>query len=161
MKEIPVKTTLIKYEAFDGTRFDTKDECAAYEGSQFGLLMQQLEKALIKKMNHLGVSEPTYFFERPYNAYYVIVPRTRHDIFVLGQILELAGVTETEQITGGDCDKPIILCVNLCCNMLSSVHIMRPCDLICEWTNGQFEVISNIKDVAKDAADVKESKKTK
>lgn len=158
MKEIPVKTTLIKYEAFDGTRFDTKDECAAYEGSQFGLLMQQLEKSIVKKMTNIGITEHNY---EPFNAYYAIVPRTRHDIFVLGQILELAGVTDKEQITGGDCDQPIILCVNLYCNVVVNLHVIRIGDLVRDWTNSQFDVISNIKDVAKDAAEVKESKKTK
>lgn len=156
MKEIPVKTTLIKYEAFDGTRFDTKDECYAYEGSQFGLLMQQLEKSIVRKMTHLGITEQNY---EPFNAYYVIVPRTRHDIFVLGQILELSGFADKEQITGGDCDQPIILCVNLYCNVVVNLHVMRIGELVRDWTNSQFDVISNIKDEAKDA--VEEVKKEK
>lgn len=160
MKEVPVKTTLIKYEAFDGTRFETKDACAAYEGSQFGLLMQQLEKSIVKKMTHIGITEQQNYFE-PFNTYYVIVPRTRHDIFVLGQILEIAGVTDKEQITGGDCDQPIVLCVNLYCNVVVNLHVIRIGDLVRDWTNSQFDVISNIKDIAKDAAEAKESKKTK
>ena len=158
MKEIPVKTTLIKYEAFDGTRFDTKDECYAYEGSQFGLLMQQLETSIVRKMTHIGITEQQNFFE-PFNTYYVIVPKTRHDIFVLGQLLELAGVTDKEQITGGDCDQPIILCVNLSCNVVVNLHVIRIGELVRDWTNSQFDVISNIKDEAKDA--VEEAKKEK
>lgn len=157
MKEIPVKTTLIKYEAFDGTRFDTKDECSAYERSQFGLLMQQLETSIVKKMTHIGITEQQNFFE-PFNAYYVIVPRTRHDIFVLGQILELAGVTDKEQITGGDCDQPIILCVNLYCNVVVNLHVIRIGELVSDWTNGRFDVVSNIKDEAKDYEEVKKEK---
>lgn len=157
MKEIPVKTTLIKYEAFDGTRFDTREECFAYEGSQFGLLMQQLEKSIIKRTNTLGINKSNLF--EPFNTYYVIVPKTRHDIFVLGQILEAAGVTDREQITGGDCDQPIILCVNLFCNAVADVHIIRIGDLVGDWTNSQFDVISNIKDEAKDI--VEEVKKEK
>jgi hypothetical protein len=149
MKEIPVKTTLIKYEAFDGTRFDTKEDCFAYEGSQFGLLMQQLEKSIIKKTDTLGIRNKSNCFE-PFNAYYVIVPKTRHDIFVLGQILEAAGVTDREEITGGDCDQPIILCVNLFCNVIVDVHIIRINDLVKDLTNCQFEVISNMKDTVKD-----------
>lgn len=159
MKEIPVKTTLIKYEAFDGTRFDTKEECFAYEGSQFGLLMQQLEKSIIKKTDTLNIRNKSNCFE-PFNAYYVIVPKTRHDIFVLGQILEAAGVTDREEITGGDCDQPIILCVNLFCNVIVDIHIIRINDLVKDLTNCQFEVISKMEDVIKDTkAEVKIAEK--
>lgn len=150
MKEIPVKTTLIKYEAFDGTRFNTKEECFAYEGSQFGLLMQQLEKSIIKKTDTLGINDKLNYFE-PFNTYYVIVPKTRHDIFVLGQILEAAGVTDKEQITGDDYEQPIILCANLYCNAIINVHIIHMNDLVKDLTNCQFELISNMGDTVKDA----------
>lgn len=146
MKIIEKKTTVTKYVAFDGTEFDCPNECKNYEGSQFGILMASLENATIKKMNKLGSDTMDYW----YNAYYVIVPRTRHDIFVLDQILNIAGVTETEHITGNDCYQVIILAVSLCCNVLGNAHVIRPNELIKDWTNGQFEVISNIKDIKKD-----------
>lgn len=148
-----VKVT--KFVSFDGIEFDTDYECRRYEGSKFGELLKEIEGSIIKRVNTLGIfssatNESFYQLCEPYNQYYVIVPRTRHDVFVLNQILEISG-NEKEQVTGNDCFSMIILAVNVFCNTLGISHIIRLSDIVKDLTNGQFEVISFIKDAEKDA----------
>lgn len=157
MKKIEKEVKVTKFVSFDGIEFDTDFECRSYEGSKFGELLKEIENRIIKRENVLGIfsgvtNEPFYQVYEPYNQYYVIVPRTRHDIFVLNQILEISG-NEKEQVTGNDSFNMIILAVNVSCNTIGASHIIRLSDIVKDLTNGQFEVISNIKEVAKDAAE--------
>lgn len=158
MKKIEKEVKVTKYVSFDGIEFDNDIECRNYEGSKFGELLKEIEGSIIKRVNALNVfsnlnpNEPYCQCFEPYNQYYIIVPRTRHDIFVLKQILEIAG-NEKEQVTGDDCFNMIILGVNVFCNTVCASHIIRFADIVNNITNGQFAVISNIKDVAKDCAE--------
>lgn len=157
MKKIEKEVKVTKFVSFDGIEFDTDFECRNYEGSKFGELLKEIENSIIKRVNTLGIfscvtNEPFYNFCEPYNQYYVIVPRTRHDIFVLNQILEISG-NEKEQVTGNDSFNMIILAAYVSCNTLDFSHIIRLSDIVKDLTNGQFEVISNIKEVTKDAAE--------
>lgn len=155
MKKIEKDVKVTKFVSFDGIEFDTDFECRNYEGSKFGELLKEIEGSIIKRVNTLGIfssatNEPFYQLCEPYNQYYIIIPRTRHDVFVLNQILEISG-NEKEQATGNDCFNMIILAVNVFCNTLGASHIIRLSDIVKDLTNGRFEVISYIKDAEKDA----------
>ena len=155
MKKIEKDVKVTKFVSFDGIEFDTDFECRNYEGSKFGELLKEIEGSIIKRVNTLGIfssatNEPFYQLCEPYNQYYVIIPRTRHDVFVLNQILEISG-NEKEQATGNDCFNMIILAVNVFCNTIGASHIIRLSDIVKDLTNGRFEVISYIKDAEKDA----------
>lgn len=147
MKEVKQEITVIKYEAFDGTLFDSVDECANYEGSAFGVLIKDLESCIVKRTNTLGIYPADYF--EPFNQYYFIVPKTRHDIFVLGQICKMVDMDESIAVTGNDCDNLIVLAVNVYCNTLGNAHIIRPGKWISSNTNGHFGVVSMIKEETK------------
>jgi hypothetical protein len=156
MKKIEKEMKVTKFVSFDGIEFDTDYECHNYESSKFGELLKEIEGCIVKRVNSLGIfantsDEPFYQLCEPYSQYYVMVPRTRHDVSVLNRILDIAGNTK-ETVTGDDCFNMIILAANICCNTLGTSHIIRLADIVKDLTNGQFEVISNIKDTAKDSA---------
>ena len=149
MKKIEIEETVTKFEAFDGKVFNTEAECQLYEGSNFGVLLEQIKDCIIKRENHSGMLSSDYYFE-PYSAYYYLVPKTRHDINVLNKILEIAG-NNKEVASGSDCNELLILCVNQGCNALSNAHIVHVDEWIKTMTRGQFTVVSTIKDTAKNA----------
>ena len=155
MKKIEKEMKVTKFVSFDGIEFDTDYECHNYESSKFGELLKEIEGCIVKRVNSLGIfantsDEPFYQLCEPYSQYYIMVPRTRHDVFVLNQILEISG-NEKEQATGNDCFNMIILAVNVFCNTIGASHIIRLSDIVKDLTNGRFEVISYIKDAEKDA----------
>lgn len=155
MKKIEKEVKVTKYVSFDGIEFDSDIECRNYEGSKFRELLKEIENSIIKRVNALNVfsnpNDPYCQCFESYNQYYIIVPRTRHDVFVLNQILEIAG-NEKEQVMGDDCFNMIVLGVNVFCNTICASHIIRFADIVNNITNGQFAVISNIKDAVKSGA---------
>lgn len=149
MKKIEIEETVVKFEAFDGKVFNTEEECQLYEGSNFGVLLEQIKDCIIKRENRLGIVPSNYYFE-PYNTYYYLVPKTRRDINILNKILEIAG-NNKEVASGSYCNELLILCVNQGCNTISTAHIVYVNEWIKDMTRGQFTVVSTIKDIVKKA----------
>lgn len=135
MEKIEKEIKVTRYAAFDGTEFETEAECQNYEGSAFGLLVQQLEKCTLK-----------HFVTGPGQHGYCLVPRTRHDVFVLGQILKMAG---NEEPCADLCDHLTLLNVSLECNTVASAEAANLEEYILKVSNGQYAVVSNIKDADK------------
>lgn len=130
MKKIEKKITVTRYVAYDGTEFETEQECLNYEGSAFGVLIQQLMDCM------LSISENAGFVN------YHLFPHKRHEIFVIEQILGMAGNHEP---CGNLCDHLTLLRVKLRCNTVVSAMAMNIEDDIRDLSNGQFAVVSTEK----------------
>lgn len=131
MQKIEKEIKVTRYVAFDGTEFKTDAECRNYEGSAFGKLMQELE----------GCTIDHYRSDSGHQCY-TLVPRTRHDIFVLGQILKMGG---NDEPCAGMCDHLTLLTVRLHCNTVTRAEVTNLEDYIKDISNGQFCVVSTIK----------------
>lgn len=131
MRKIDKKTTVTRYVAFDGTEFETEAECKHYEGSAFGQLMQQLKDCILS--HYIGYDG---------RHHYTLVPHTRHDIYLIGQILQMAG--EDTQCAEC-CDHLTQLDITLTCNTVAEVHITNLEEYIKDRSNGQYTVVSTIK----------------
>lgn len=131
MQKIKKEIEVIRYMAFDGTEFETEAECQHYESSAFGVLLQQLEKC---RLGHYigGDGSQCYF----------LVPRTRHDIFVLSQILIIAG---NDKPCAELCDHLTLLTVHLQCNTVVKADVTNLEEYIMDMSDGQYIVVSTIK----------------
>lgn len=130
MKKIEKEITVTRYVAYDGTEFETEQECLNYEGSAFGVLIQQLMDCM------LSISQEGCITN------YHLYPRKRHEIFVLEQILSMAGNHEP---CGNVCDHLALLRVKLQCNTVKAAMVMNIEDDIRDLSNGQFAVVSTEK----------------
>lgn len=130
MKKIEKEITVTRFVAYDGTEFETEQECLNYEGSAFGVLIQQLMDCI------LSISEDGGFIN------YHLFPHKRHEIFVLEQILSMVGNNEP---CGNLCDHLTLLRVKLQCNTVTRAMVMNIEDDIRELSNGEFTVVSNVK----------------
>lgn len=87
MKEIKeivtTETTVTKYQAFDGEKFDTAHECQKYENSAAGVLLGKIDDFTVKSDCSF---EPD---ESDENKYKAVIPRNQHDIDVLNQLWKL------------------------------------------------------------------------
>lgn len=87
MKEVKeivtTETTVIRYQAFDGEKFTTADECHKYENSAAGVLLGKIDDFTVKKD---CTFEPDDSDENKYKA---VIPRNQHDIDVLNQLWKL------------------------------------------------------------------------
>jgi len=75
--------TKTKYQAFDGEKFDTAEECQKYENSAAGVLLGKIDDFTVKKD---CTFEPDDSDENKYKA---VIPRNQHDIDVLNQLWKL------------------------------------------------------------------------
>ena len=110
------------------------NQCRHYEGSAFGELVQQLKGCTLGSI--VARKKRTI----------VLVPKTRHDIFVLGQILKMAGSDEPCADVYGRLTQ---LDVTLNCNTVAEAHVTNLEDYIQVLSNGQFAVVSTIEDAEK------------
>lgn len=129
MKKIEKELTVTRYVAFDGTEFETEQECQNYEGSAFGLLMQQLDAAIVFEDGSHGFKS------------YFLVPHTRHDIFILGQILQMTGKNTA---CGDAVDHPITLSVWIECNVVTDAYITKIDEAVEKISGGAYTVVSNM-----------------
>ena len=107
MKEIKeiitTEVTVIKYQAFDGEKFDTAEECQKYENSAAGVLLGKIDDFTVKTD---CTFEPDDSDENKYKA---IIPRNQHDIDVLNQLWKLyRGKNEEGLIFDGTYIKSLI-----------------------------------------------------
>lgn len=135
MKKIEKEIKVTRYVAFDGTEFETEAECQHYEGSAFGQLIEQLNNCILSHQ-HTPDGNHTYF----------LVPKTRHDIFVLQQILKMAGI---DNPCGEVHDRLTIMSVRLQCNTVESADVADFEAYVNTVTNGQYAVVSTIKEERK------------
>ena len=75
--------TKTKYQAFDGEKFDTAEECQKYENSAAGVLLGKIDDFTVKTD---CTFEPDDSDENKYKA---VIPRNQHDIDVLNQLWKL------------------------------------------------------------------------
>lgn len=96
MKEIEetIKTeyTVIKYQSFDGEKFDTSEECQKYENSAAGVLLCKIDDFTVKTD---CVFEPDDGGDCKYKA---VIPRNQRDIDLLNQLWKLYGGKSKENI---------------------------------------------------------------
>lgn len=130
MQKIEKDIKVIRYMAFDGTEFETEAECQHYEGSAFGELMVQLKNCLGSYVDRYG------------RRCIALVPNTRHDIFVLEQILKMAGNNEPCADVYGHLT---LLTVTLNCNTVVDADVTNLEDYIKGMSDGQYIVVSTIK----------------
>lgn len=129
MQKIEKEITVTRYVAMDGTEFNTEAECLHYEGSAFGQLVEQLKDCTLSHQ-HTPDGNHTYF----------LVPKTRHDIFVLQQIMKMAGI---DNPCGEVYDRLTILNVRLQCNTVESADVANFEDYVKHVTDGQYSLMSN------------------
>lgn len=135
MEKIEKEIKVTRYVAFDGSEFETEAECRHYEGSAFGELVQQLKGCMLAQIEASNRERII-----------VLVPKTRHDIFVLGQILKMAGSDEPCADVYGHLTQ---LTVTLDCNTVAEAHVTNIEDYIHRMSNGHYAVVSTIKDAEK------------
>ena len=96
MKEIKetIKTeyTVIKYQSFDGEKFDTEEECQKYESSAAGVLFWKIDDFTVKTD---CIFEPDEGGESKYKA---VIPRNQRDIDLLNQLWKLYGGKSKESL---------------------------------------------------------------
>lgn len=131
MQKIEKDIKVTRYVAIDGTEFETEAECLHYEGSAFGQLIEQLKDCI----RHHCSRECGW-------QYYHLVPKTRHDIFVIGQILKMAG---NDEPCAEIYDHLSLLAVKLQCNVVVAAEVANLEDYIAEVTNGEYALVSTIK----------------
>ena len=107
MKEVTETITkeyiVTKYQAFDGEKFDTADECQKYENSAAGVLFGKIDDFTVKTD---CTFEPDDSDENKYKA---VIPRNQHDIDVLNQLWKLyRGKNEEGLIFDGTYIKSLI-----------------------------------------------------
>lgn len=141
-KEKDVKVTV--YVAFDGTEFNTETECLEYEGSAVGVLLERIKNSILKKVDDLGFL-PKDSGYTGFNQYYMIMPKTRTDVFVLNQILSMVPDNE-ETVVADDCYNLIGLALDLRCNVVVNAHVIKFNEIVKALTNKRFNVISFIKE---------------
>lgn len=92
-REITTKE-LVGYEAFDGTMFQSEEECSKYEGSAVGVLIGRIMKFTVKKgaeydiFDGIGCSD---------TEVYVARPRDEKDIDTIKQLYELRGYAKDKE----------------------------------------------------------------
>jgi hypothetical protein len=131
MKQIKKQIEVTRYVSFDGREFETEQECLNYEGSCFGILMKQLENAIPVKCDNCPDGFLAYF----------LVPKTRHEIFILDQIMRLVG---KDGNLGDVYEHPIVLCVSLKCNVVEFASVTKLDERIEEITGSMFKVVANV-----------------
>ena len=96
MKEVKetIKTeyTVIKYQSFDGEKFDTANECQKYENSAAGVLFCKIDDFTVKT---------DYIFtpdEGGDSKYKAVIPRNQRDIDLLNQLWKLYGGKSKENL---------------------------------------------------------------
>lgn len=89
---ITKEVTVIKYQAFDGEKFDTEDECLKYENSAAGVLLGKIDDFTVKS-DCLFVPD-----DNDENKYKAVIPRNQHDIDVLNQLWKLYGGKNEENL---------------------------------------------------------------
>lgn len=96
MKEIKetvtTETTVTKYQAFDGEKFASADECHKYENSAAGVLLGKIDVFTVK------ADCPFEPDESDVNKYKAVIPRNQHDIDVLNQLWKLYGGKNEENL---------------------------------------------------------------
>jgi len=94
MKEVKETITkeVTKYQAFDGEKFDTTEECQKYENSAAGVLFGKIDDFTVKTD---CTFEPD---ENDENKYKAVIPRNQHDIDILNQLWKLYGGKSKEDI---------------------------------------------------------------
>ena len=91
MKEIKRTETIEKvigYEANDGTRFDSKEECEKYEKSALGVVYERFKKLIIKELYECEVFENQGYGSEDY-VYYLIDIKDENDINTYNHFLQL------------------------------------------------------------------------
>lgn len=96
MKEIKEtitkEVTVTKYQAFDGEKFDTEEECQKYENSAAGVLFCKIDDFTVKTD---CAFEPD---EGGENTYKAVIPRNQRDIDLLNQLWKLYGGKSKEDL---------------------------------------------------------------
>lgn len=132
MEKIEKEIKVTRYVAFDGTEFETEQECRNYEGSAFASLMQQLENCTLGHSVSQG-GEHSYW----------LLPNTRHDVFVIDQVERMAG----GQGSNGDAYGHLtLMTVRLACNTVEEVTVLNVEDYVSGITGGRFAVVSTEKE---------------
>lgn len=136
MYKIEKEIKVTRYVAIDGTEFDTEAECQHYEGSAFGQLMQEIKGCIL-----------SHYIGNDGRHHYTLVPHTRHDIYVLSQILMMVN---DQSHCSECCDHLTQLDVTLNCNIVEEAHVTNLEDYILERSKGQYAVVSPVKSGAKE-----------
>lgn len=89
MKRIESKREVIdyKYEAMDGTQFEDKDECLAYERSAKGVIKGRVRKLVINEGNECGLLNTG----NDENTVWVVKPKTDADVDAIKQLYNVYG----------------------------------------------------------------------
>ena len=135
MEKVEREIKVTRYVAYDGTEFETEQQCKNYEGFAFGVLIQQLEKCTLK---HFRSPEGDHC--------YFLFPVTRNEVYLIELISKLAG---NDTPLGCICERPTLMTVRLNCNIVEEVTVTNLENRILEISNGRFTVVSTIKEEVK------------
>lgn len=139
MKEIELKKEVIDigYQAFDGTIFNSSDECESYEKSAYEVVASKLMECVVKE--NVEISE---FDINDENVYHTIVPKTEEHIDWINQIYFMFnGRNKTEPLcTIADIGTPILWGFRHCDYVLDWVWFYKLNNFIEEITNNKFVV---------------------
>lgn len=94
MRQVTVEKTIqeTKWEAFDGTRFITKDECQKYENSAYGMLMSKYpQHKRILEYDLFQVGSEDYYFD-------IVYLKNPKDIDTLIQLHQLCNSHHKEDV---------------------------------------------------------------
>lgn len=114
MKEIEEKIkkevvdTHIYYEADDGTRFNSKEECSKYEDTVFCVLMARAKSFVIATDKEQSINP---FDECDDSNFITLLPQKSEDIDILNQlyVLPRSGVSKEPYFTEEHIGKPILM----------------------------------------------------
>ena len=109
MKRVDSNTVLsiVVYEAFDGTQFDTMEECKKYEASAYGVLK--------KRVMEIALPKPETDFEclmGDDREYLMVHIKDEAALLTVNSFIELNNRDQSTLIPASDIGKVIVLVIN-------------------------------------------------
>lgn len=142
MEKIEKEIKKTYYVSFDGTEFETEVECMAYESTEIGVMLAELQPCVVA-LSITDASMMDYFGQK---KHYMLFPRTRHDIFTIERILKASG--SEDKCSSEDLYKPFMLSVGYTAwsGIVKDVAYTDLDKWMRKISNNKFSVVSLIKE---------------
>ena len=127
------------YEAIDGTKFTSKEECAKYENTVCCVLMARVKSFAIATEEEQSINP---FDEGGENQYIMLLPQKQEDIDTLNQlyVLPRSGVSKEPYFTKEHIGKLILMGYRTYDDGLEWSWFNEMDKVICTMTGGKYEL---------------------
>lgn len=143
MKEVKTEYQVTQYhteyEAVDGTKFDTRENCEKYEKGAEAVILARLKDIEINRVE----SEDSIFPNGSDEAEVrIVIPRSSKDIDNLNILASMYGYknAETLPFSKKDIGFPVCISLRFCSNNIDWLWFTKLSTVIKDATNGTFEL---------------------